>query len=1022
MKSRNTHESAKPQRRTKSRLRHLGLVTMVAALPAVLSCKSEPEKPAVKEWTVFEAPQDDLSKIQYNPTFEPDYNRLTPQPWVEPVTTAQQDAADVYPDRLEFPESMIEVLDWAAGRVVVGAPSEGTGKNAMGFARRVVSVMQVSPKIVVKTTSVAIEDLFQGDVQLQFKPDTAKPMDLTKVDLDWAANNLYFNDSGTIDMPGEPLTGNSPGGTKLGFWNKIAKAVTSAAKAVAKVAKDVYLAITPATVSGSVSLTKTLGVKSEAPLFQDLKYSKEFTTKGGVGAELSIKGSGKYSAGLEFSPGLQFGAKIAVPGHNANSLYWMNVDSMLTAKLGLAVDLEAALEALGGQSGPPLQDQLNQISDKAQDALNSYREQLFGNEDVKPASSWKKTLFVSKPGVLTFFAGPVPVVVTATFQIDFECGFEAKANMKAEVEVEQSATFKFKVMHDRGTKKTTIEGPKFGTARKFHAQVLGSGEVTVSCGLIPRVNVLLYDTVGLFAGIRASAVARAQYEAECPKDPNAFRSEDKITLGLYANFGLQAGARAQAPGASYAGTTGAKLGYDFGPLELWNTEFKLLEKEWEFAKGLGYCTPTCKNLAHDEDEETDVDCGGECGAKCAVGRSCEKNSDCANSVCNKGTCSLDRCGDEVADALESDVDCGGPVAKCAQRCASGLNCYVGSDCASGFCGAKGTAAENICQDAHCLDGVRDSDEGGIDCGGSGCAKCADGVKVTGAVHCASGVWNGTACVATTCDDLIKSGDETSLDCGGPTCTRRCGLKLGCAVSADCATGFACHSGLGVCLRVSGAACIGGGECLSGTCTANVCEALAPTCQAIVQAKPASADGSYKLYVGGDITKPWTAYCKDMATAPKEYLTLVNTTNANFSQYSTNGRLAGSNVRTYYQKIRINPTTLSVDTADQTYSTSSGQVNRGAPVKSMPYGTAADCEAPNSSLGVGNVDLTGTPFVVAPNQFVVGGFLPAGKTTYGPSGRTVDIKGGGYCGWNAPVTAYDPQNNIQTGPIQLQYLP
>src|SRR5687767_8377185 len=51
---------------------------------------------------------------------------------------------------------------------------------------------------------------------------------------------------------------------------------------------------------------------------------------------------------------------------------------------------------------------------------------------------------------------------------------------------------------------------------------------------------------------------------------------------------------------------------------------------------------------------------------------------------------------------------------------------------------------------------------------------------------------------------------------------------------------------------------------------------AETCAALHQDDPSAADGPYTLYLGGDKTKPWTAYCADMATAPIEYFVFAAT--------------------------------------------------------------------------------------------------------------------------------------------------
>lgn len=839
-----------PGRQKKNGLRRVVWATVLAALPMMQGCAYIPDNgsgSAPVETTVYEAPKEDLNSLVYSPKFEPDYNNLTPQPWVEPTTKAQQDGVDVYPDRLEFPSTMTEVLGWQRGRVVVGAPSQGTGKNAMGFARRVVSVMQNASKIVVMTTVPAIEDLLQGNFQFQLKPEDAKPMDLTKADLDWVTNNLYYHNRDAVALPGEPLVDDvAENLNALKFWGDLGNSLSSAAKAVAAVAVDLYLAVTPATVSGSTGFDKTVKASSAAKLFGPLVYRKNITTAKGQGVKLSISGDGSYDAGLEFQQGLQLGAKIALPGHNANSEFWLNVDSRLYTKLQLKLDLEAAIEAALGETGSALQQSLDQASDVTQDILNATKKTFMGQDDVKPASSWKKTLYLTQPSLSYFQAGLVPVIVTSTFQVDLECGLEAKASIKTDLLWEQNATFKFSVRYEKGPGRTTYEGPTFDARKSFSLKLTGGGEVSVSCGLIPRINVLMYDSVGMFAGIRGSLVARAGYESQCKDDPLDFRPTGKVTLGLYGNVGLQIGARLQAPGSSYAGTAGQAAGYDFGPIEPWNREFKLAEKQWTFAKGLGYCTPTCKNGKKDE-KEPDIDCGSVCG-KCQIGQKCQRSSECSNSVCNAGVCSTNKCGDQDADGLETDVDCGGPTMECATRCAVGKRCQRGTDCASGFCGGMGR-----CVSDHCQDGAQNGDEGGFDCGGARCAKCPNNYKVTGPTHCASGLWNGVSCVGAICDDGIKSGDETGQDCGGATCAARCGYQDGCRVSSDCsAAAPICNTTRKICLRGAGMACQSDADCGTGTCTNNVC--------AVPTWKAQNSDNTFPLQcVGGaGPNNVWTA--------------------------------------------------------------------------------------------------------------------------------------------------------------------
>jgi hypothetical protein len=80
--------------------------------------------------------------------------------------------------------------------------------------------------------------------------------------------------------------------------------------------------------------------------------------------------------------------------------------------------------------------------------------------------------------------------------------------------------------------------------------------------------------------------------------------------------------------------------------------------------------------------ESDVDCGGSCGP-CPGGASCALPADCQSQSCTAGRCATPSCTDGVKDNLETDVDCGGAEAlggRC-PRCATGQACQGGGDCA-----------------------------------------------------------------------------------------------------------------------------------------------------------------------------------------------------------------------------------------------------------------------------------------------------------------------------------------------------
>ena len=54
---------------------------------AAASASNPDASPASALATTIIAAQNDLVPLDHQPSFEPDYNNLTAQPWVEPVTT-----------------------------------------------------------------------------------------------------------------------------------------------------------------------------------------------------------------------------------------------------------------------------------------------------------------------------------------------------------------------------------------------------------------------------------------------------------------------------------------------------------------------------------------------------------------------------------------------------------------------------------------------------------------------------------------------------------------------------------------------------------------------------------------------------------------------------------------------------------------------------------------------------------------------------------------------------------------------
>jgi len=86
-----------------------------------------------------------------------------------------------------------------------------------------------------------------------------------------------------------------------------------------------------------------------------------------------------------------------------------------------------------------------------------------------------------------------------------------------------------------------------------------------------------------------------------------------------------------------------------------------------------------------------------------------------------GTCiggGTGTCNDGIQNQDESDVDCGGI---CGANCTQGEMCGDGGDCASGYCENPGSGL--VC--SGCSDGRQNQNETGVDCGGV-CPACGGG--------------------------------------------------------------------------------------------------------------------------------------------------------------------------------------------------------------------------------------------------------------------------------------------------------
>jgi hypothetical protein len=193
--------------------------------------------------------------------------------------------------------------------------------------------------------------------------------------------------------------------------------------------------------------------------------------------------------------------------------------------------------------------------------------------------------------------------------------------------------------------------------------------------------------------------------------------------------------------------------------------------------------------------------------------------------------------------------------------------------------------------------------------------------------------------------------------------------------------------------------------------------LPTSCQDAFNRGVRTTDGDVEIDPDGVGSIPrFTVHCADMGTAPKEYLSLVNTTDPGSANAFTNGsNVSGfqmvsgqgttacvcpdNTVRAFTKvRLKLGTTTVRIDLLDRRFSSS----NRGSGASDQP----SSCEAATSQYGRGNVDLRGTAFHIRAAEIGrTDGFSASGSTTY-----TVDVNGrrkeavtvgGGSCGFQFP---------------------
>ena len=219
----------------------------------------------------------------------------------------------------------------------------------------------------------------------------------------------------------------------------------------------------------------------------------------------------------------------------------------------------------------------------------------------------------------------------------------------------------------------------------------------------------------------------------------------------------------------------------------------------------GICS-SCTNGRMDG-EERGIDCGGLCSPRCDVGERCIGRtatepadltsclpqlmcglpvSPSTNSLCRvltEAEQASDTCTNGVQDGLETCVDGGGPLCSSIGRLCSAPDgtCSASSDCAPpGSCTIPADLTSGTC--TSCRDGVKNSDESDVDCGGR-CNPCADQEAcflnrdcVTSLCYIHAGDPIGQ-CISHSNGRI--DGDETDRDCGG-TSGQLCGEGSNCS--------------------------------------------------------------------------------------------------------------------------------------------------------------------------------------------------------------------------------------------------
>ncbi|MFZ4578070.1 MAG: hypothetical protein ACOYOB_06680 [Myxococcota bacterium] len=147
---------------------------------------------------------------------------------------------------------------------------------------------------------------------------------------------------------------------------------------------------------------------------------------------------------------------------------------------------------------------------------------------------------------------------------------------------------------------------------------------------------------------------------------------------------------------------------------------------------------------------------------CTDGNACTKDDVCKTGQCIGSTLVCNDNNPCTNDSCDSGSGC--IYANNSAACDDGNACTFGDACSGGQCKAGPPPA--------CNDGKQNGNETDIDCGGTGtcslpaCGTCGSNATCKGNGDCASLSCKLGHCQAPSCVDGLKNGDEEGVDCGG----------------------------------------------------------------------------------------------------------------------------------------------------------------------------------------------------------------------------------------------------------------